>query len=122
MRQITKNINVLKEQDDLNKILFFIYKLSNDPEYSYLSELIYVLDKKSLINFCTIFGGCTIKVPTLEDLEYYSKTLLVYKLTKDGVSYAEACSEVGLNPNEKQLKGLFNKLKELELEYETNID
>lgn len=122
MRQITKNINFLKEQDDLNKILFFIYKLSDDPEYSYLSELIYALDKKSLINFCTIFGGCTIKVPTLEELEYFSKVILVYQLVNTGVSYVDACSEVELSPIDNKLKDLFRKLKELELEYDTNAD
>lgn len=118
MRQIVKNVNLLRDKDELSKILFFIYKLSECPEYSYISELIYAMDKKSLINFCSIFGGCTIKVPTTEELEYYFKVLLIYQLVSDGMSYLDACNEAGIKPNEPKLKSMFNKIRELESIYE----
>ena len=48
MRQLTRDVSKLKEDDVINVLLYAIYKLTNDPEYSAISELAYVLDKDSL--------------------------------------------------------------------------
>lgn len=118
MRQIVKNIKILNEQDDLNKLLYFIYLLSDDKEYSYLSELIYALDKDSLLNFCSIFGGCTIKVPTLSELQFYTKICLLFQLVSNGSDYETACNDSGLDPNDKKVKELFLKMTGIFNEYE----
>lgn len=70
----------LKQTDIYSLLLFVLYKLSNIPDYSTLSELAYVLDKDSLLNLCEYFGGTTLKIPTIEELEslVYSLTLYQY--------------------------------------------
>ena len=60
------NISDLKEKDLYSIILYSIYKLTGDPQYSTISELIYTLNKDSLLNLCSVFGGCTIKIPTID--------------------------------------------------------
>ena len=55
MRQLTRDVSKLKEDDVINILLYAIYKLTNDPEYSAISELAYVLDKDSLYKLCATF-------------------------------------------------------------------
>ena len=64
----------------INKIIKSIKegeKIKDLPEYSTLSELAYILDKKSLLKLCEYFGGITMTIPTIEDLENLTKSLLL---------------------------------------------
>mgnify|MGYP000391591427 CR=1 FL=1 len=76
MRQLTRDVSKLKEDDVINVLLYAIYKLTNDPEYSAISELAYVLDKDSLYKLCATFGGATIKIPPLSLFKNITKALL----------------------------------------------
>ena len=49
------------------------------PEYSTLSELTFLLDRKTLVKFLSYFGGCTIKIPTLSELHTLTDALLLYE-------------------------------------------
>lgn len=60
-------------------MLFALYKLTNIPEYSTLSELAFILDKDNLLKLCEYFGGLTIKIPTISELEIMINTLILYK-------------------------------------------
>lgn len=73
------DINILKERDIYNLLLFAIFKLTDDPNYSVISELIYTLDKDTFLKFCATFGGCTIKVPTLLELKLFTCALILYQ-------------------------------------------
>ena len=66
---IREQLDSLKVTDIYSLILFTLYKLKDIPEYSTLSELAYILDKKSLLNFFEYFGGTTITIPTLKDFK-----------------------------------------------------
>ena len=93
-----KDISLLKETDIYNLLLYAIFKMSGDPGYSTISELIYVLDKDSLLKFCKIFGGVTLKVPTLDELKMFTTSLLVFqKMQESGVSFNEACNVLNID-------------------------
>lgn len=70
----------LKYDDIWNIILYAIYKMTADPKYSTISELIYTLDKENFNNFCSTFGGLTIKVPTQQEKELMINALTAYQL------------------------------------------
>lgn len=78
---IKNYLNDLKTQDIYSLMLFTLYKCKEIPEYSTLSELAYVLDESNLLNICECFGGLTIKIPTIQDLENLICTLNLYKET-----------------------------------------
>lgn len=71
-------LNKLSTNDIYSLILFVILQLKKIPEYAVLSELIYSVDHNSLLNMCKQFGGTTIKVPTLDELETIVDALLLY--------------------------------------------
>lgn len=71
-------LNKLTTNDVYSLILFTIFQLKKLPEYAVLSELIYSLDRDSLLNLCKQFGGMTITIPTLDDLNVVVNALLLY--------------------------------------------
>ena len=48
-------------------------------EYSSLSELAYILDEKNLLSLCEYYGGTTITIPKIEDLELLLCGISVFK-------------------------------------------
>lgn len=119
-----KNIDALKTKDIYHILLYAIYKCTNDPNYSVISELIYAMDEKSLLNFCSIFGGCTFRVPTIDELKIYTNGLLVYQLMiEEGLSFSEAFEETGLNSKyKKEVAKIYTVLKDIIDEYEFKED
>ena len=101
--------NIIKALEQLDKkdiyclILFFLYRLKEIPEYSTLSELIYILDNESFIKFLNYYGGKTIKVPNVDDLSIILDALLVYeKQQNEKLSIDEALKDLGIDKNKKQ--------------------
>lgn len=93
---LKEDLNKLSTDDIYSLVLFAILQLKKAPEYSVLSELIYSLDRDSLLNLCKQFGGMTIKIPTLEELEDVIDALLLYcyvniehKTFEDGVAFLD---------------------------------
>ena len=119
----SKNIGLLKNKDIYHILLYAIYKCTDDPDYSIISELIYAMDEKSLLNFCSIFGGCTIKVPTIDELKVYTNGLLVYQLIMEGKSFNDAFKETGLSGKyKKDIVKIYTALKDIIDEYEFRED
>lgn len=77
--EIKESLNRLSRTDVYSMLLFIIYKMKDLPEYSTLSELIYVMDKDNLVKFISFFGGTTIKVPTLEEFRTVTQAMLLYQ-------------------------------------------
>jgi len=75
---ITDNLKRLNTLDIYSTILFVLFKTQNIPSQSTLSELVYILDKNSLLKLCEFYGGQTITIPTIEDLEILTYCLIVY--------------------------------------------
>lgn len=76
---IKTELNNLQNNDIYSLMLFTLYQCRQTNEYSALSELAYILDEKNLLSLCEYFGGMTITVPTIEELELLLCGLSVYK-------------------------------------------
>ena len=109
---IKQSLDNLKSADIYSMILFALYKLIDIPEYSALSELAYVLDRKNLLNLCEYFGGITIRIPTVDELTELTDALLLYQYVKiDKRDYDEAVNETGYKSSSlRTLKKNYNKI------------
>lgn len=109
---IKTNIENLKQTDFYSLLLFALYKSIEVPEYSSLSQLAYVLDQKNLLNFCQYFGGQTITVPTVKQLEDLVYALLLYQYVKiDHMDYDVAVNLIGHNSCDlRQVKKNYSEL------------
>lgn len=74
---IIKALEEMDKKDIYSLILFCLYKLKDDPKYSTLSELIYVLDNENFIKFINYYGGQTIKIPKIDELNNILTSLVV---------------------------------------------
>lgn len=79
MMSIKSELSKVNEKDIYSFLLFVLFKVKDIPEYSSISELAYALDKENLLNLCEYFGGTTIKVPTIDELQTLIYTLLLYQ-------------------------------------------
>lgn len=106
------DIDLFKEDDIYSLSMFILYKLIGIPEFSVVSELPYVLDKKSLLNLCTYFGGRTIKIPTVSELNSLMHLILLYQYVNiDGIPYEEAVLKAGFKPSElRKIKPIYIEL------------
>ena len=77
---IREELDKLTTSDIYSLMLFALYKAGDLPEYSSLSQMSYILDKKNLLKLCEFFGGTTIRIPTISELEELLDALLVYQL------------------------------------------
>ena len=119
MKQITRDLNLLKEDDLVTIILFCLYKMTGDPLLSTISELAYTLDKESLYNLCSTFGGTTIKIPTLKEYKDMTSVMLVFELiNSSGLTFAEACEELGIDPLDDKIITMYSTMNEVLESYE----
>jgi len=119
-KEIRKDLSKFSDKDLINLLLYAIYKLTDDPNYSVVSELIYCLDKENLFKLCSTFGGCTIKIPTLNDLSNLTKGLMVYQeVSENNTPFNLACERCGVsNLDKKYIYNMYNILKEILNGYE----
>lgn len=112
---MSNKISLLKDTDCYSLILFCLYKLMGVPEYSSLSELVYVLDRKNLLNLCEYFGGQTITIPTIDELETLTYSLLLYQYVNvDKKDYEEALDLIGYESKDlRRVKKFYTKLCEV---------
>lgn len=113
--RIKNEVLNLKETDVYSLILFALYKLRDIPEYSAISELAYVLDKKNLLNLCEFFGGTTITIPTINELEDMMQALLLYQYVNiDGMEYDKAIELIGHKQGElRTVRKNYNNMCEV---------
>ncbi len=112
MSTIRKELDNLKMTDTFSLILFVLYKIRDVDEYSTLSELAYILDKDTLLNLCEYFGGLTIKIPTIEEIDSIVNSLLLYQyINIDGYSYKEAINKIGFDSFQlRKIKKDYNNI------------
>lgn len=109
---IRTNIENLKQTDFYSLLLFSLFKMTDHPEYSSLSQLAYVLDRENLLNLCEYFGGQTLKIPTMKELESLIYSLLLYQYVKiDNMEYNNALELIGHESCElRQVKKGYHSL------------
>ena len=120
MASIKKELDKLKTVDVYSLLLFVLFKLRDIPEYSTLSELSYILDREGLLNMCEYFGGQTIAIPTVAELEGIVHALLLYQYVQlDGMSYTAAIKKLGLESYKlRQVKKDYRRICEILENYE----
>ena len=113
--KIKEELLNLKSSDIYSLMLFVLYKVKGIPDYAALSEMAYLLDKESLLTLCEYYGGLTIKIPTIDELEDLVKALLMYQLVDvEKRNYEDALIIIGLESSEKRkLKSNYLKVKEV---------
>lgn len=98
---IKKNIDKLNKEDTYALMMVLLYASKNNPKYSALNELAYLLDEKSFNNFIKYYGGQIIRVPTYEEMKNSLKTLLLYQFYKvENVDWQTALKLAGFEPAE----------------------
>ena len=103
--KIKDELNSLNTKDIYSLMLFVLYKSSNIPEYSSLSQLTYILDKDSLLKLCEFYGGLTIRIPTIQQLQELLEGLLMYQLIDiEGQNPEEVTNEFNKNTTETYIK------------------
>ena len=118
---IKNNLDKLKEADIWSFILFALFKMREIPEYTSLSELIYILDKSSLLKLCEYFGGQTITIPTIEELETMLYGLVLYDLMEiKNLEYDEAITHLPttVSTSIKKIRYSYLKIKNILSSYD----
>ena len=120
---IKKQLEELKENDVFSLILFILYKSTSLPEYSSLSQLAYTLDKNNLLKLCNIFGGQTLYIPTLDELEKLIYGLMMYQYVDiEHFDFDYAFSQLNLDYKDntiikKDITLFYNKVKHIISDY-----
>lgn len=117
--KIRTKLEELNQTDVYSMVLFALYKIKDIPEYSTLSELCYLLDHKSLINFLTYFGGKTITIPTKEEMKDVLNALLLYQFINiEGKEYKEAVDLINSAEfSEAKTQEIYKKIVEIMQKY-----
>ena len=117
---IEKALNELDKTDVYSMILFALYKLREVPEYLTLSELSYILDNKSLLNFLDYYGGMTLTVPTKKDFDVVINALLLYQdVNIENIEFSKALRSINKQENDiDEIKKAYFKLCDVLKNYE----
>lgn len=108
---INNEIDSLKNQEFYSLLLFVLFKLRDNKEYSTLSELAYILEKEDFLNICEYFGGLTVKIPTIEELKELIRLLILYQSVRlNGQNIDDAINSLGY----KKFKNLKSNYREIE--------
>ena len=119
---IKTNVEKLNTTDIYSLMLFALFKMRDIKEYSTLSELVYILDRKNLNNFLECFGGMTITVPTKGELQILINSLLLYQLVDiENNDYQESLKSLDIkNFAKKDIEVVYTKLKSILEQYDFN--
>lgn len=116
---ITENLKKLNTIDIYSLILFVMYKMRDIPEFRTLSELVYIFDRSSFIKLCEYFGGKTIKIPTLDELEVVLYCLLIYEDVKAGADFEQRLNSLPVPAQtKKDISDTYAEMAEVLREYE----
>ena len=112
---IKQELLKLKKIDIWSLMLFVLCNFQNIPEYSSLSELAYVLDEKNLLRLCEYFGGQTIKIPTIDELEVTVYAMLLYQyIDIEHMNEKDATELIRVDADLlKNIKSCYAKLKNI---------
>lgn len=106
--------DMLDKDDIYSMSLMLLYAAKDDPAYSTISELIFILDHKNFLDFMKYFEGQTIKIPTIEELSDAIRCLLLYQYNKvEGLGWRESLELAGIpdedSKNAKKILRRFSK-------------
>ena len=118
--KIKTELEKLKSVDIYSLLMFVLFKVKDVKEYSTMSELCYLLDKNNFLKLCEYFGGLTITIPTIDEVEDLIMSLLLYQQVDiDGLDYDTVLEDMcKKSTNMKKIKANYAELKEVLKNYE----
>ena len=119
---IKSELNNLTEEDIYSLMMFTLFKTNEIPEYSTLSELSYILDKESLLKLCEFYGGMTITIPTISELEKVLYALFMFQeVDIKAIPFDQVYEELRKKQlDANHIKDVYYKVKELLKNYNFN--
>ena len=117
---IRNEVSKFSEIDLWSMMLFVLFKVKDVPEYSSLSELCYILDKKNFLKLCQYFGGTTITIPRIEDMEELLYGMLLYQYVDvEKIDYEKAITLIDKeNVQKSVIVDSYRKIKKVLDRYE----
>lgn len=116
---IKSELSKFKETDLWSLLLFVLCKVKDAPEFAPISELAFVIDKRNLLKLCEYFGGCTITIPTVDELESLILGLLLYQYVDiDGIEFNDAVKQLSSMSDIKSAKKAYRAIKDTLSNYE----
>lgn len=117
---IRNEVSKFSEIDLWSMMLFVLFKVKDVPEYSSLSELCYILDKKNFLKLCQYFGGTTITIPRIEDMEELLYGMLLYQYVDvEKIDYEKAITLIDKeNVQKSVIVDSYRKIKKVLDQYE----
>lgn len=119
--KIAEALYALNKTDIYSMMLFTLYKMKDDPKYSTLSELCYIIEGSNLTKFLDYFGGLTITIPTLRDMRKITQAMLLYQYIniEESEDFKDALNAVcGDEFNKEEIKETYNKILEIMSNYD----
>ena len=116
-----KELQKLDQKDTYAIICEKLFTLKDNPKYSVMSELAYLLDKTSFINLVKYFGGLSIDIPTPEEFKQTRRLILLYQYFHiENLSWKTALQKAGYSMSDtrqaqKQLIEFSNVLENIKL-------
>lgn len=97
-------LNNLSRDETYSMLCLLLFASANNPNYSLLHELAYIMDSKSFVKFLKYFEGQTIQIPPLEEIQRAIKTLMLYQYYHvEKMEWHEALTKVGFSLDESYL-------------------
>ena len=112
---IKKELSKLSEIDIWSMMCFVLFNVKQIPEYASISELCYILDKKNFLKLCEYFGGTTITIPRVQDLEELLYGLLLYQFVDvEKIKFDDAIKLIDTEKIEKSVViNSYNQIKQV---------
>jgi len=79
---LNRKLSNINKDDTYSMLLMLLYASSDNPRYSTLNELCYVLDHDNFLNFIKYYEGQTITVPNMHELEESLRVLALFQYYK----------------------------------------
>lgn len=115
------DLDRLSKEDTTSIAISLLYTLRGFPQYTITSELSYLLDQKSFINLVKYYGGKTIRIPSIDEIESILRVLLLYQYYEvNHNSWSDSLKLAGFEESEAnsaraQLSNFNKLLKTLEI-------
>jgi hypothetical protein len=101
MTDLDSSLSELNKEDTYSIMLLLLYLSTDNPRYSTLSELSYILDHDSFLNFIKFYEGQTIEVPTIQQTTDSLRLLILYQYYKvDNMDWHESLKLSGFTASE----------------------
>ena len=98
---IDRDLSRMSQPDIYSIVCELLYAIKDDPKYSAMSELAFILNQESFVKFIKYFGGTTITVPTLDEFKQTLRVIQLYHyFNVQNLPWKDALVKSGFERNE----------------------